>query len=170
MSSEFPGPECQDHTDSALFGLCDDPHPSGRRAYADTKGEHRWIAVVENPHRFAVTFTAIDNCADIRRADGKMSKRCDGMLTYAVTAIFVELKQRRDKGSEWIKTAELELKQTINYFEGGYLLNEYPKKKACIANSEQPRFRSSQMERMEKFYRETGYVLRIEGTIRLVEG
>lgn len=39
--------------------------------------------------------------------------------------------------------------------------------KAYIANSAKPRFRSGQTVRMENFFAETNYILRIENTIEI---
>lgn len=54
-----------------------------------------------NEEKFSVTFTAIDHCIETLRADGSMDKRCDGVLTYGTTVIFVELKERGGKGNGW---------------------------------------------------------------------
>lgn len=167
MRKTFAPEHCNSFTDAQLFGLCDKPHPAQEPAYTDTNSPKRWIATVHNPEGHQLTFTAVDHCLDLRREDGKMGKRCDGMLRYDTTVIFTELKQRRDKGSEWIKTAETQLRETISHFEASAEAGTYKKKRAYICNSEQPAFRVSQIERMERFFRETGYILRIEARIKI---
>lgn len=96
-----------------------------------------------------------------------MAKRCDGVLMYNSTVIFVELKQRGAKGNAWVEDAIPQLKSTIESFEKTELSENYNQKKAYISNSEHPKFKTSQIERMEKFYIDTGYILRIEARIKL---
>lgn len=167
MSIEFEVAQCQTYSNKKRFGLCDDPAPASNPAYIDEADGAKWIAVVENDDRYSVTFTAIDNCIEILNAAGKMDKRCEGMLTYDTTVIFVELKQRGAKGNGWVTDAELQLKNTILHFENTELSENYSKKRAYIANSEHPKFKSSQISRMENFFTDTGYILRIEARIRL---
>ena len=126
-----------------------------------------WIAVVENTFRYAVTFTAIDNCVLILKTDGSMDKRCDGVLFYNSTVTFVELKQRSQKGAKWIVEGESQLRISIHHFQNVEEAQNYKVKKAYIANSERPIFRESQSRRMNQFLNDTGYVLRIENTITL---
>ena len=168
MSIEFNIAKCQTHSDNKIFGLCDDVAPDKNPAYIDEIDGSKWIAVVENENRYSTTFTAIDNCIEIKRPDGNMGKRCDGMLSYKAAVIFVELKQRGTKGSAWVKDAEQQLRATIKVFENTDVSKKFTIKKACISNSEQPKFKSSQSGRMEKFFTETAYVLRIEARIKLV--
>jgi hypothetical protein len=167
MRINFKAVDCQTSSNKKLFGLCDDPPPATSPAYIDEEDGARWIAVVENEYLYSVIFTAIDNCIEIRRDDGKMDKRCDGVLTYGTNVIFVELKVRGALGSAWVKDAEMQLKTTISYFEKTEDAEEYLHKKAYIANSEHPKFKASQTSRMDKFFDDTGYVLRVENRIRI---
>lgn len=167
MSIDFKVAKCRTHSSKKLFGLCDDPPPLRNPAYIDENDGKKWIAVVLNDDRYAVTFTAIDTCIDIRRDDGTMDKRCDGVLMYGVNVIFVELKARRTSGSAWVKDAEIQLRTTISYFEKTEDAEGYLNKKAYIANSEHPKFKASQTSRMEKFFNDTGYILRVENRIRV---
>jgi hypothetical protein len=168
MAVDFRKPACVSSSTKKKFGICDDqpPLPKGP-AYIDETNGAKWIAVVVNDPPIQVLFTAIDNCIDILRPDRKMDKRCDGMLSYNETVIFVELKETDMKGAEWIKKADLQLRTTIKYFEEERISDSFNIKKAYIANSERPKFRDSQQVRMEKFEEETGYVLRIENRIIL---
>ncbi|TAD92835.1 MAG: hypothetical protein EAY75_01660 [Bacteroidetes bacterium] len=167
MSINFSEATCQTFSDRKLFGLCDDPPPASNPAYIDENEGAKWIAIVVNEDRYYVTFTAIDNCITIKRPDGKSAKRCDGVLTYNSAVTLVELKQRGAIGNEWVKDAEKQLRATIGYFELGANAEDFNKKKAYIANSEHPKFKESQTRRMEQFFDDTGYVLRIENRIIL---
>jgi hypothetical protein len=80
MSVEFQIAKCQTQSDKKIFGLCDDPSPAKNPAYIEETDGSRWIAVVENDYRYSAIFTAIDNCIEIKSFDGRMEKRCDGML------------------------------------------------------------------------------------------
>ncbi len=167
MSINFSVVKCQYTTEKKLFGICDDPPPIYKHAYLDEENGVKWIAVVINADRQHVTFTAIDNCIEIRSINGKMAKRCDGVLTFNSTIVFVELKERDEKGTNWIKDAEEQLRSTISYFEKSEKGTNYKIKKAYISNNEHPKFRESQARRMEQFLTDTGYVLRIENRIIL---
>ncbi|WDF67604.1 hypothetical protein PQ465_14990 [Sphingobacterium oryzagri] len=168
MSIDFSLAKCQDRSNSKLFGICDDPPPAKTKAYLNETDGAKWIAVVDNEYRYDVVFTAIDHCIEVpARPDGKSSKRCDGMLTYNKTVIFVELKTRPQLGTDWIKEAERQLKTTIAHFETTELAEEFTDKKAYAANSEHPKAKESYLVRIEKFFEDTGYVLRIENRIVL---
>jgi hypothetical protein len=167
MNIDFLVTKCHSFSDKKLFGLCDDQSPSKNPAYINETDGSKWIAVVENEDRYSTTFTGIDNCIEIKNPDGNMAKRCDGMLTYNSTVIFVELKQRGAKGNAWVEDAEPQLKNTILHFEKTELSKKYIRKKAYISNSEHPKFKTSQMGRMDTFYIDTGYILRIEARIKL---
>ena len=167
MSINFSEAICQSHSNQKLFGLCDDPSPATNPAYIDEADGAKRIAVVINEYLYAVTFTAIDHCVEIRREDDTMAKRCDGVLTYQSTVVFVELKERAALGSGWVIAAEKQLRTSIGYFELTEQAEDYTIKKAHIANSEHPKFKESQARRMNQFLIDTGYVLRIENRIRL---
>lgn len=171
MSIDFLQAGCQTSSSQKRFGLCDDPPPDKNPAYIDEQNGGKWIAVVENEDnnkaKYHVTFTAIDNCVTILRPDKKVAQRCDGMLTFDATVIFVELKERAARGNLWVTDAESQLRTTIGYFEAQDIADDYSHKKAYIANSEHPKFKESQAIRMEKFQDELGYILRIENRIIL---
>lgn len=158
---------CQTFSSKKIFGLCDPPAPSTEPAYIDEENGAEWIGVVVNEYRYDVTFTAIDHCIDVLTSDGMSAKRCDGVLTYNDAAIFVELKDRSTGGTGWVKEAEQQLLSSIHHFERTPNAAQYREKRAYIANSSRPKFRSSQAQRMEKFRNETGYILRIENRIIL---
>jgi hypothetical protein len=167
MNVDFFVPKCQVQSNKKMFGLCDDAPPSNQPAYINETDGNKWIAVVTNEDKHYVTFTAIDKCIEILREDGKDSKRCDGVLTFDDTVIFVELKERAASGNDWVKDAERQLRTTIAHFEKEKTAEAFTKKKAYIANKEHPKFKTSQIRRMEQFAEETSYVLRIENRIKL---
>jgi hypothetical protein len=168
MSVDFFQGNCQTSSALKIFGLCDEPSPNTGPAYIDEVDGTKWIAVVENDYLEQVTFTAVDHCIPFPpKADGKEAKRCDGFLTFGDTIAFVELKERDEHGSEWVKKAEKQLLSAIHLFEKTDEAEEFPVKKAYIANSERPRFRESQARRMEDFFNSTGYTLRIEARIKI---
>lgn len=169
MAVDFSKPACVSNTNARKFGLCDNQPPLPKaQAYIDERNGANWIAIVVNEPQYDVTFTAIDNCIDgMLRVDRTPDKRCDGMMTFNETVIFVELKKINMKGNEWIKNADEQLRSTIGYFEDEDYSKSFKIKKAYIANSERPKFRDSQQMRMEKFEDETGYILRIENRIVL---
>ena len=166
MSINFFDANCQSQTNQYKFGLCDDPPPSKDPAYIDTVDRSKWIAIVENNQEIEVIFTAIDNCIEIRRSDGTMDNRCDGMLTYNNHLIFVELKEKNYRNN-WVVKGEKQLKNTINVFIANHDLEIYKSKKAYIANNKKPTFQSSQITRMDKFKDETGFRLIIQNTIEI---
>lgn len=63
--------------------------------------------------------------------------------------------------------AEKQGRSTITHFERQDEARDFHTKKACIANSEKPFFRSGQAERMERFYIDTNYILKIESRIKI---
>lgn len=92
---------------------------------------------MENEDKHQATFIAIDNCINISGDEGKMAKRCDGMLTYKDITIFVELKQRSGKGNAWVKDAMPQLQSSIQHFEQTDYSGEFQQKKAYVTNSGQ---------------------------------
>jgi hypothetical protein len=159
--------DCQTYSSKKLFGICDDPPPAKKPAYIDENNGKKWIAVVVNDRLLSAVFTAVDHCIETKREDGKMDKRCDGILSYNSTVIFVELKEQGGKGKVWVREAEEQLRSSISYFEKQVGSDDYSLKKAYIANKDHPKFKETQNSRMRKFQDETGYTLRIENRIML---
>lgn len=158
---------CQTKSNKKLFGLCDDPSPAENPAYIDEDDGGKWVAVVVNDPLYDVLFTAVDHCIETKRADGNMDNRCDGVLSYNSTVIFVELKERPARGNDWVVDAEIQLRSSIRYFENQVGSDDFSLKKAYIANKNHPKFKETQSGRMRKFQDETGYTLRIENRIIL---
>lgn len=168
MINFFPD-EHKEISRKKFFGICDTPPPPHKKAYIDESNKQDWIATVENPDSTAVTFIPIDHCIDIRRSDGTMDNRCDGLLYYDKTIIFVELKQSEQERTTWISKGEKQLRATIIHFEKTPEAKIFTEKKAYVANNLKPFFRTSQTQRMDKFLSDTGYVLRIESEIKLAK-
>ena len=167
MSLNFFDANCQSQINQPKFGLCDDPPPLENPAYIDTVDCSKWIAIVENTQEIEVIFTAIDKCIEILRSDGKMDSRCDGMLTYNNSIIFVELKARKYTNSVWIDDGDRQLRKTIAVFINHNDLAIYKSKMAYIANSKKPQFPYSHKEKMQKFRTDTGFRLIIQNTIKV---
>lgn len=170
MEIVFLNSQCQSVSNNKRFGLCDE-QDNKEPAYLDERNGDKWIAVVENEELKEVHFIAIDNCIDIWRDKEKkeMDNRCDGMLWYETSIIFVELKDRvskKDKNA-WVEDGEKQLKCTIEYFEKTEQSNNFREKRAYIANKAHPIFKESQLQRMKSFKQETGYTLRIENRIKI---
>ena len=170
MEIDFFNSQCQFVSNKKRFGLCDE-QDNKEPAYLDEQNGAKWIAVVENEELKEVHFIAIDYCIDIWRDEEKkeMDNRCDGMLWYENTIVFVELKERESKKNtnDWVKDGEKQLKRTIEYFEKTEQSNKFAEKRAYIANKAHPTFKKSQLQRMKNFKEETGYTLRIENRIKI---
>ena len=167
MKVDFTEVKCQSKSRKKLFGLCDDQPPLTNPAYIDENNGSKWVAVVVNEFHFEVIFTAIDNCIVLKREDGKMAKRCDGVLSYNDTIIFVEMKEKGPLGNKWVTEAEKQLMETLVFFEKEDIAKTFHYKKAYISNSLHPKFKVSQTRRMNQFLEKTGYILRIENRIYL---
>ena len=170
MAIDFFNNECQQVSSEKIFGLCDDKEDN-KPAYLDEENGAKWIAVVENEELKEIHFIAIDNCIDIWRDEVRkeMDNRCDGMLWYEATIVFVELKDRESKKDKnaWVEEGEKQLKRTIEYFEKTEQSGKFTEKRAYIANKAHPKFKGSQLVRMKRFQEETGYTLRIENRIKI---
>ncbi|MCD8166855.1 MAG: hypothetical protein LUE93_12515 [Bacteroides sp.] len=147
------------------FGLCDCPPPPHQMAYLDEKNGENWIAVVENFYEYEINFIPVDYCIELKRPDHTMDNRCDCFLFHETTIVFVELKQRNEYGSKWVADGEKQLRATIRHFEKRPVARDFTVKKAYIANSAKPLFRTGQMVRMENFYSDTGYILLVKNRI-----
>ncbi|WP_303310217.1 hypothetical protein [Hymenobacter sp. BT730] len=162
-----------DVTNAAEFGLCDDPHVAGTlksRAYLDTSNPNKWIATVDNAPRYEVTFKGIDDCITIYKpvplTDGSLEEasRCDGMLLYEDSIIFVELKEKR---RSWLESSIGQLEATIKVFADSYDLTIYKRRMAYSVNKAHPRFNESRIQSANSFFKEAGIVLRTQAMIKL---
>jgi AMMECR1 domain-containing protein len=167
MRVSFNVPRCQSKTAKDRFGLVDSPSGAGKHAYVDELNPDIWNAEILNTQRVIVSFTAIDGCLDLRKSNHEEASRCDGMLTWNRSVLFIELKARKGKNKDWIRDGEKQLRSTIAMFEETDEAKDIHVKRAVVANSKKPQFRTGQMERMERFLAQTGYILRIEKTIKI---
>ena len=149
-----------------IFGLCDKEPPPHLPAFLDENNGKEWIAVVDNFYQKTVYFFALDNCIQLLKSDGKQDKCCDGMLAYNSTVIFVELTTRTD--AQWRKEKDEQLCATIKHFENTEASKNYNVKKAYIANTSRPKFKTNYDIQANRFLNETGYVLRIQNRIEIV--
>ncbi|WP_293298852.1 hypothetical protein [Pedobacter sp. UBA4863] len=167
MSIDFFKASCQTTTNNIQFGLCDDDDvfPNETPAYVDDVDPAIWIAEVSNPKGIHVTFTAIDHCIDgILRSDGENDNKCDGMLTYPESILFVELKNRKSGG--WVTKGLDQINKTIVHFTNNNDINLYPNKLAYISNNLRPNFSKSYLSVIQKFKDDTDFNLNIK---RLIE-
>ena len=162
MTNFFPAEYCT-VSSKRKFGICDTTPQEP--AFLDENHGKNWIAVIENPHQDEISFIPIDNCIVIRRENGMMDNRCDGMLYRESTIVFIELKERSGKGNKWIHEGEHQLQVTIFHFEQTPDAEQFAIKKAYIANRKKPTFKRGQSIRTQRFYDETGYILYIENRI-----
>ena len=151
-----------------LFGLCDDATKDDEPAYVSTdpEAEATWIARVDNSPGYEVTFKPVDNCIPIFKGDGNEQSRCDGMLLYEDTIIFVELKEQKDPGTKWAFKGSEQVKQTIKDFRAshdtaGKTLRAY------VANRIQPNSQEAHFSIIKNFTKAMKVLLRVEGTIEL---
>lgn len=152
-------------TRQARFGICDVPPPPHCPAYIDLLNGKNWIAVIENNRKEEVSFIPIDNCISLKTSAKKTAKRCDGMLYYKSTVIFVELKEIKARDKNWINTAVEQLKSTIDHYERSSRTKSFDTKKAYIANKKATQFKQPRFECMSRFFDETGYTLNISNRI-----
>jgi hypothetical protein len=168
MAVDFDQDACQNRTSEKIFGICDDP-PSpdakGRPAYLDFTDDERWIAWVENNDRREVTFTAIDHCVTIHRESGEMESRCDGMLRYDSTMMFVELKDRNSKG--WLADAMSQIRVTIGLYRNEVGIDDQFRCYAYVCNKQRPRFKAANTALAEQFEEETGFLLVVDPFIAI---
>lgn len=162
---DFFVPHCQRNKIVAeKFGLCDKEDKSVKTpAYVDFDHPEQWIAVVENQTHKPLNFTAVDNCVEILRENGEMANRCDVMLTNEDYIVFVELK---DQKGNWIEHAVYDqLQTTIDYFKANHDISKYRYKRAFACNRQHPKFKCSNKERMQSFFKQNGIRLNIQCNI-----
>ncbi|MBB4603590.1 hypothetical protein HNQ93_004217 [Hymenobacter luteus] len=162
------GQSCDTLVSEALFGICDDASKRDEPAYisTDQTAENTWIARVDNSPEYDVTFTAVDKCIPVFKGSGGEQKRCDGLLQYETTLIFVELKEHKDPGKQWANEAANQIKQTMSDFADAHGFSGKTIR-AHIANRVQPNAQQGHASVIKNFFSATKLILRIEGTIVL---
>lgn len=168
MAVDFSNPDCIENTNALVFGICDDPptkEKPGEPAYLDFEDSEKWIAWVDNDLGKQVTFTAVDHCIDIKRANGEVESSCDGMLNYDSTLIFVELKDSNRSG--WLGKAIDQLQVTIGIYKAELGLNGYNRYYAYVANKQRPYFNAANPALAEKFEDDTDFILMVDQVVKI---
>lgn len=159
MGVNFLKADCQNTTNKIRFGLYDaeDKTP----VEIKLTDEEMWNATVLNNDSKSILITAIDNCIDVFRSNGEMDNRCDCMLTYDTTILFVELKNKRGSWqSEGLDQIENIVKIIIA--ENPDFYNGFTKRRAIVANRKHrfPAFQESNLEQRQYF--SSKYKMRIQ--------
>jgi hypothetical protein len=165
MSIDFFEGKCKSSSDKIEFGLCDDSPPSAEPAYIDEDDNNKWIGIVKNPSEKNIKFIAIDACIDIRKPDGGLESRCDGLLSFDNDLIFVELKSRESGG--WLKKGREQLTITVNNFKENYNITDYNSVYANVCNSLRPISNVGYANQIQQFYDDTGLVLKGDQIIEI---
>lgn len=82
--------ESKTHSNKCVFGLCDDDNEMP--AYIDEDFENKdskWIGEIHNGLKREICFYPVDHCVEIKRADGKMSERCEGFCCILKTELYL---------------------------------------------------------------------------------
>ena len=156
---------CKTTSNKQEFGLCDDQPPASNPAYIDEIDSLKWIAKVKNKENKEINFNAIDNCIDIRRDDGTMDSRCDGLLSFENDLIFIELKERKGRG--WLKKGREQLTATILRFKQECDITKFSNVKGFVCNSLKPLTHSGQFTNIQKFKDCTGFKLEGKANIEI---
>lgn len=165
MSVDFLKTDCQNTTNERKFGLYDAEDKTPVKI--ELTDEDLWNATILNNNRKNILVTAIDNCIDLFRQNGEMDNRCDCMLTYNTTILFVELKNKRDSWqSEGLAQIENVVKIMMKEIPDFY--NGFTKRKAIVANRKHqfPSFQESNIEQRQHF--SSKYKMRIQFTAEIV--
>lgn len=165
MPIDFFVNSCKTHSNKTEFGLCDDPPPVSSPAYIDEDDQSKWIGVVKNTSNKDVEFIAIDACIDIRKPDGSLESRCDGLLSFDNDLIFVELKNR--EGGQWLKKGREQLTITINNFKANYTISDFDNVHGNVCNSLRPLSHSGHAMNIQQFYDDTNLVLKSDNIIQI---
>lgn len=165
MPIDFFPNRCKSLSSQVEFGLCDDPPPATNPAYIDENDDSKWIGIVKNVEEKNVEFIAIDACIDIRKPDGRLESRCDGLLAFDNDLIFVELKSR--EGGQWLKTGREQLTITINNFKSNNDISKYNNVYGNVCNSLRPQSHSGHAANIQQFFDETGLILKADRTIEI---
>lgn len=165
MSIDFFKKGCKNSSTKLKFGLCDDDSEPDNPAYIDEINKSDWLAEITNPNSITVDFYAVDKCIEIRRQDGSMEKRCDGMLHYENKLIFVELKNRTFSG--WVADGREQLTTTYNVFKSNPGNSLFTEIEGYICNKQRPVATGNHMIQIQRFRNDTGLKLNIQRIINL---
>lgn len=149
-------------TSSAIFYLYDDENQTP--VYFSTQKTRNYCTEVDNQSVQKIILRPVDHV--IYPENGVI--HCDAFLhdVSRRTLCFVEMKNVQ-KG--WVPEAVDQLEQTVNDFNAAHnaITSAALYKRAYAANSKHPCFSSSHATQIRDFRRRTGFVLRIENTVKL---
>lgn len=166
MPINFFDAGCKTESSINQFGLCDNPKPAEDPAYIDEDTPSKWIAIVKNQTNKDVDFYAIDNCVTVLKPDGvNLESRCDGMLHFDNTVIFIELKMRG--GSGWLSKARSQLTITLGKFKEENTLADFDKVEAYACNGLRPTANQGNNTELQKFKDETGFIMYAQQEIEI---
>ena len=158
MPINFFDGACKTESNKAQFGLCDDTPPPEKPAYIDENDQSKCIGKVASPTNKDVYFYAIDNCVDILKADGiSKESRCDGMLHFDNSLLFVELKMRGSSG--WLVKARTQLTITLAKFQLNNNSTDFDKIEAYACNGLKPFANQGNNIELLKFKDETELIM-----------
>lgn len=154
------------------FGLCDGDNEKKEPAYicCEKDKEGSWGAIITNSYCTEITFLAVDNNISIIQDDGKMVRRCDGILfaQYGTqkSICFVELKERTDRQNKtWRKDGVEQLISTIKAFKDNHNINQYFLRRAFVCNRKRPNYAYSNREELDEFRKEYNVSLYVQPSI-----
>lgn len=157
MAINFFDPQCVTATSEKVFGIYDIPP-----ATLDFTNDVIWIAWVENENQKDIVFTAIDKCLNIPGIEGE---RCEAMMSYEDTLIFIELKDAN--GGRWSGKARDQITNTIKLFVRDVGIGNYRRCYGHIANKQRPNFKAGGISFFQKFEDDTGFILRVSDVIKI---
>jgi hypothetical protein len=157
MAIDFFKATCQTKTNETVFGICDVPPATLFFINAED-----WSVWVDNEHAKEITHTAIDDCLNIPDTEGE---RCESMITYENTIVFMELKDR--DGGRWAGKARSQLVNTIALFNRDADMSIYTRRYGHIANKQRPHFKSGGKKFSQEFEDQTGFVLRVSDVLKI---
>jgi hypothetical protein len=134
----YPLP-CLTNIPNPQFGITDEDGADNTPARVDILNSAIWDLTVTNNSGVNVIFKAVDWCIPIFRTGtyklsdeqrtqdqfssnniglgGNWIKRCEGFLQFDNKIIFIEIKRKKKKPSEWIKDAREKFEETILSFK-----------------------------------------------------
>lgn len=130
---------CLSNIPNPQFGITDENGADNTPARVDVANPAIWDLTITNNSGVAVIFKAVDWCVPIFRTGtynliddtrdkaqfssnntgigGNWIKRCEGFLQYDNKILFIEIKRKKKKPSEWIQDAREKFEETILSFK-----------------------------------------------------
>lgn len=162
-----PGVICKYLTEEVVFGICDEPPPDFFPAYIKCYQKDDWIAEVRNSGRKPTVFKAIDNCLPLRKPDGTLDSRCDGVLATSNVLIFLELKDRDTPG--WLREGWKQIVNTIRHFVLTHSIDDFQLQVAHVCNKQRPFSVSGINTEAQEFKDETSEILNNKGLLLVAD-